>query len=603
MMIAAAASGANVDATGQVEAVTLYRGQALVTRAVPVNAPAGPMQLTVKDLPHQVVPSSLFASAGDDVRVRAVRYRTFAVAEEPKGDVRKLDQQIKELEKKLRANQRRQRMVANNARYLDNLGGFVAATSKVEMQKGVLNADTLAKVSSMMMGRRAELVDEELKLTEDAVELAAERDLLQRKRANLARGVTRTVREALIFLEKVRAGKSEVRLSYLVSGASWEPTYNLRSDADMKNVLIEYTALARQMSGEDWTNVKLTLSTAQAQMVADGPVLAPLWIGLSSRPVPLSNLTDLERWAESNRKQLSFAQKNLQKQDDRAGQWKYQWEMNKAAEGIQVAEIAASASDVPGVKRLLQSGSSGLSVNYKLESAVSLSSRSDSQMVEIARLRLPAKSYHEAVPLLSEYVYRYAEISNTSDLSLLQGAANVFLNGDFVGTSTVPMVARGQTMVIGMGINPQLRAMREFVDKDERTQGGNRRVSYQYRIVLENYADKAIPVRVMDRVPVSKADIKMTLGDLDKELSKDSEYQRAVRPQGILRWDVTVPKRALNEDAMTMKYGYNLEFDRKLHVAGVDQIQSQQQGQGGQAPAPSERRESYFKMLKGRGTR
>jgi len=49
---AAAARGAQeVAAAGEAEAVTLFRGQALVTRRIPLEAPEGAVELTVKNLP------------------------------------------------------------------------------------------------------------------------------------------------------------------------------------------------------------------------------------------------------------------------------------------------------------------------------------------------------------------------------------------------------------------------------------------------------------------------------------------------------------------------------------------------------------------------
>ena len=72
-----------VSAPGKVEAVTLYRGQALVTRVVPFEGKAGPVELTITDLPAAVQGESLFASGGKDVQVRAVRYRTRALSEAP----------------------------------------------------------------------------------------------------------------------------------------------------------------------------------------------------------------------------------------------------------------------------------------------------------------------------------------------------------------------------------------------------------------------------------------------------------------------------------------------------------------------------------------
>ena len=65
-----AASAAPVRSAGKVELVTLYRGQALVTRAVPFEAPAGPVELLVGELPSQILPDSLYADGGKEIEIR-----------------------------------------------------------------------------------------------------------------------------------------------------------------------------------------------------------------------------------------------------------------------------------------------------------------------------------------------------------------------------------------------------------------------------------------------------------------------------------------------------------------------------------------------------
>ena len=58
---------------GTVTEVTLYRGQAMVTRTIPLEGPAGGVEIVVGDLPEQVVADSLFAEGGEGIEVRAVR--------------------------------------------------------------------------------------------------------------------------------------------------------------------------------------------------------------------------------------------------------------------------------------------------------------------------------------------------------------------------------------------------------------------------------------------------------------------------------------------------------------------------------------------------
>ena len=81
----AAAGAAEPGTPSRVTRVTLYRGQALVTRTVPLEGPKGASEVVVADIPEQVVADSLYAEGGEGVEVRAVRYRAGRRAGTPRG--------------------------------------------------------------------------------------------------------------------------------------------------------------------------------------------------------------------------------------------------------------------------------------------------------------------------------------------------------------------------------------------------------------------------------------------------------------------------------------------------------------------------------------
>ena len=70
-----------------------------------------------------------------------------------------------------------------------------------------------------------------------------------------------------------------MRLNYLVNGVSWNPQYKIRAGKTSKDPLhIEYLAGVVQQTGEDWSNVKLVLSTAQPLLNAAPPELQTLQV-------------------------------------------------------------------------------------------------------------------------------------------------------------------------------------------------------------------------------------------------------------------------------------------------------------------------------------
>src|SRR5207248_7471068 len=80
----------------------------------------------------------------------------------------------------------------------------------------------------------------------------------------------------------------------------------------------------------------------------------------------------------------------------------------------------------------------GPAVTYNLGPRLSVPSRNDEQVVEIAKLKLAPKFYYKAVPVLSRSVYRLADLVNKSELVLLPGEATMFQGTDFVGRMSMP---------------------------------------------------------------------------------------------------------------------------------------------------------------------
>ncbi len=557
--------------TGEVTHVTLYRGQAMVTRTIPLEGARGSHELVVTGLPGNVLAGSLFAEGGENVEVRAVRFHTRAVGEEPREEVRRLDAAIEEVDDKLALNAKKQKLVTQRGAYLDKLEGFVAPTAKTELSKGVLDAESFEKITLFSFEQRQALVTEQTELEKEAKQLKKELSLFQRQRAEVASGSSRTVREALLFVEKSVDGAESLRLNYLVNGCGWSPSYVFRAGEASKKVDVEYNALVHQMTGEDWKNVALTLSTASPALSAAGPGLAPFHVSLlQSSPGQKQNAKsqDLAGQLRSIQSRQSSAIVQNRQAMNLVDNFGSSWDVNAAANDFQCLELVGGEEIL---SKMQMREDEGPSLSYRLDGRVSLASRSDQQMVRILQNTFPSRSYHVATPILSSYVYREAELTNSSSEDLLAGPMTVYLDGRFVGRGEISTVARGQTFVVGFGADPQLRTRRELAGKKEGVQGGNRELDVQYRLVIENFKAAAVDVRVLDRLPYSnsRGDIRVTVAAGDDALSEDKLYQRRERSKGILRWDISVAGGATGEKARIIYYGFKVEFDRKYQLAAV----------------------------------
>lgn len=602
---------------GTVEAVTVYRGQALVTRVVETGDGAGLREIVVTDLPARVVPGSVYAEGEEGVAIRSVRYRARPVREDVREEVRELDERITEIQRELEEKEQRLRVVNNQQTLFNKLEEFIAPTAQAELKSGVLNAETLERLTQLLGTQREELAGRELELQFEQEDLREQLEQLNRERSTLASSSSRMAREAVIFAD-VDQAPARIRLRYLVEGATWSPSYNIRAGSEGERVTIEYLASARQTSGEDWTDVRMTLSTATPSLVAEPPELAALRVSLADSPrLNVGGTIGRDAAAvEEQVEQLKRRQVRLQQQrakgseeDKQRGQQggaiggypgaagepysgmaynggpfappggmpgnrlaELDLQLNSLTADRQVLEMVAGTKRADKAAERRQEG---LSVTYRLPDRTSLPSRDDQQLVRIASEELEAEIYRVAIPLLTDFIYREARLRNTLGTVLLAGPSNSYIDGEFVGRGSVPTVSEGQPLRVGLGIDSTLRASRDLIDRSERTQGGNKVVTFQYRLTVENFGDEPAEIRLFDRLPTPArdADIAVELLETSHELTErpeDGEAGSADRETaGRLRWDVTVPADATGGDALTVDYRFSLEFDRQKTLSGA----------------------------------
>ncbi|NNC87488.1 MAG: DUF4139 domain-containing protein [Akkermansiaceae bacterium] len=563
------------DLTGTIQEVTVYQGTALVTRAVELPAgPAGPFEVVVSPLPTATDPASVFADKADGVEIRSVacRSRPPAEAQAVKGQVAKLDDQIRELTQKI-ANSRNEialRRIRQD--YLRGLERFVAPAAMQEMTHGVLQAEELEKVTKMHFTEYETASQEIMKLD---VEIEADSEALgvmKKEREKLAAGPPVTY-DAILYLERPEAGAGKLNLNYLVKDCGWSPVYNVRGDSAQGQIEIEFNALIHQVSGETWERAKLSLSTASPTVSAYNPQLAPLYVRMTAN--------GQQQGGQSGQVQAAYTQARAGQKAAIKDQYRGQtvaeaadanYAANESAASVQLIELSERMSELRRIQE--DSTSDDLSIEYDLQRPVTIVSRRQDQMVPVLQHKSAAKFYHVAVPILTPAVFREAELVNATRQDLLGGKVNVYLDGRFTGRTEIPSIARGRNFTLGFGVDGRLRARRSLVDRRSAVQGGNQQVEISVEVVVDNYADEPVKLRVRERTPTMEdtASLRVALGELSQPLSTDADYQRFERPKGILLWDLEV-KPGSGKDATSLRYDYSLEFDKSLTLQDITREQ------------------------------
>ncbi len=137
-----------------VAAVTVYPNSALVTREVDVPEGKGTLELTVSPLPPTTVNSSLYTEGTEGIRVLTTRFRTRPILEDTRADVRKLQDELKQLQMAREQLEAEIKAIQENEKTVTKMEGFMAVTMIQATEKGALNSDSAITLSKHIRDTR-----------------------------------------------------------------------------------------------------------------------------------------------------------------------------------------------------------------------------------------------------------------------------------------------------------------------------------------------------------------------------------------------------------------------------------------------------------------
>lgn len=553
----------------RVAAVTIYQGNALVTREVDVPEGKGVVEMVVTPLPARTIDGSLYTEGADGLRVLSTRYRTRAVREDTRKEVRAKEEQIKTFQAEAKAIAGEIRVLEQNLEFLQKLENFTGVTMRALTEKSILDSESLIDLSKYVMETRAEKSAAKVELEQKTLSNTESTEFARRQLAELSAGSSRTETDAVIVVEKSNAPAATVRLNYLVADSTWTPRYRLRAGGPKDPVRLEYLAAIEQRSGEDWPDAEVTLSTAQPSFNAMVPDLLPLDVSVSDdgpespklggfQSVGTASGPEDPTRARARAIRGQAGQEMIGNRSQSGGAL-----LNQAAALDQAAELLSKDD----AKEADPTSSEGPSVTYHLKGRRAIPSRNDAQVVEVTRFEMTPEFFAKAVPVLTPRVYRLARLTNTGDTVLLPGEATMYVGPDFVGRMPMPQVAQGEQFTVGFGVDTQLQIGRRLVKKTRSVQGGNQVQTYEFRIVARNFGSTPATIHVWDRLPKAASEsVAVNLSETKPSLSTDPIYLRVARPDNLLRWDLDVPANTTGDKALAIEYSFKLEYAREVEI-------------------------------------
>ncbi len=539
-------------AESKITAVTLYRGRASITRTATIQLEPGVFDVQITGLPESIQPQSLQARAQGPVKVLNVDFSQEQTAA-PTKQFADIDAKIEDLQRQIKEIGEQRDLLKVQEQFIDSLSAKAAADSSKDAGTAKFDLDAMRKQLAFIAEERGKLLTARRDLDKSQRELEKQLHAAQANRAAIA-GTANVLRTATVSIAATEAGTANIELIYLVNNATWEPTYNIRASIDAGTAQIEYDAMLTQRTGEDWDEVKLTLSTAQPALAANPPALQPWFIEVHKPEIMGKALHE----QGSGGRGIAYA-------DARA-----------LADKAPPAPATGAAE--PELRRKLEELSAdaevaggGPSVSFELPRAVTINSNTQKQQnTRIATIDTKAKFIHVAVPMLTDAVYIRGDLANSSAYQLLPGRASVFVGQDYIGPTTLVAVAPAGEFKLHFGIDQSVKATRQLVAKKTESTGllgGGRRTSYDYRTVIDNGTGTPITLELWDRYPISRSEeIQVEIVDLSNPIATDAKYLAEEKPQGLLKWLLNIPATAKGKTAQIVTYGVRINRAKDVEM-------------------------------------
>ena len=498
-----------IPATSRIIAVTVYPDGAKLTREVSFAAPAaGAHELLITDLPADSDPGLIQLAPGDGLQLGAFNLRADRLP--PREDPLTADQQAAKANVEVLETAAQQALLALDGvqakvdaaeaqvRFLSSFTGALpdgATPETIRSMAAMIGAETLA-ARQLALAARSELwpVQKALADAQEAVSKAqAAYDALPSADMDYT--------ALSVAVTAADAGAQTLTVTQYVGGASWRPFYDLKLTRDGGDALaMDRAVLVTQYTGEDWSDVALTLSSSRP---AEQAAPSTLWPEL--------------RWIEPEVDEEDIARKSA---DGGA----------MLEEDMMVVAEAAPAVTVAGV------AIEGDTVVYIYPDPVTVASGVEDLRLALDSLTFAPVDEAVAVPRYDRTAFVMASFTNGSDEPLLPGEALLFREGVLVGTTWIDVIAPGVETDIAFGPLETLRIKREMPKRGTGETGvftSANEATESAVITVENTGTEAWPVRLIDQVPYSEQDDLEIATSADPEPTEtDIDGQR-----GILAWE------------------------------------------------------------------
>ncbi len=258
----------------KISGVTVFMKGAHVTRTSNIQLLRGVSQITFTGLSAKIQKESIRVKAPDEVKILFVSSNINSNIIDNSAEVKVMLKEyksnlyeVKRINKLLEVYEREEELLLNNSNFSSSVSG--------------VDLEELKQAAQYFRQRLEEIGMAKLELENQKQETQSKNKDLKKRMEEIKNVRPEPVIEAIVKLDVSSAGTYKLQITYFVDEVGWKPWYDVRVDDVGEPLQLSLKASVYQRSGEDWEDVKLTLSTGDPKKGNEKPVFYTWYIDRS----------------------------------------------------------------------------------------------------------------------------------------------------------------------------------------------------------------------------------------------------------------------------------------------------------------------------------
>jgi hypothetical protein len=622
----------------KIEHVTVFLNGAQVKRAAKVSIPKGKSEIILRGLTPSLETQSVVVKGDGDFTILSVKPQMNFLDEQRRKDtIIALENQKEAIWETLLRDSTEVLVLHNEEEIL-----YRNRVQVVGIQQTNTKPEDLTNLIEIQKKRLKDIYDRKFELQKIANQRRREMAKLTAQLSELnARKSTVTAEIVVTVVAKNNPiPNANLQLEYLVPNTNWYPTYDIRVQNTQEPMLTQMKAKVRQNSGEDWREVKLTLSTGEPKRTGVKPELGTWYLGSNGYGYILgqsmNDIADIAKLKDINQKNLvqgvirdgetgepligasvvvkgttngsvtdidgrfslevpvviapilvvSYVGYAAIETSVKAGSFS---EINLKGNNVALNEVVVtgygrkSKNDATGAvstisERELQGrvasadvkdthvrGASNLAnkpvtsvplsikeeqkqttTSFDIELPYTIPTNGKEHQVDIKEMTMPATYQYACVPKMDADAFLTAEVLDWEKHNLMEGEANLYFEGTYLGKSLLKTNDTDDTLRISLGRDKNVVIKRTKLKDFGRNKilSNKRHEARGFEITIKNKKNYPLSIVIEEQIPVSK----------DKQIDVEHKADGAIydKEKGRLTWKIDL--KPLEDKKLVFSY-------------------------------------------------